>query len=105
MCAAVAAAVGTLVAVAVGTLVAVAVGTLVAALWNVTSDGLSLIFVFVESVLLRLVLALIVLHLFDFHFRRHNLNIANIQTSPNKTVYNILFLFISLFVGLGLNKK
>lgn len=85
--------------------VAVAVGTLVAALWNVTSDGLSLIFVFVESVLLRLVLVLIVLHLFDFHFRRHNLNIANIQTSPNKTVYNILFLFISLFVGLGLNKK
>ena len=90
--------------------VAVAVGTLVAALWNVTSDGLSLIFVFVESVLLRrvvalVVLALIVLDLFDYHFHRRNLNIANIQTSPNKTVYNILFLFISLFVGLGLNKK
>jgi hypothetical protein len=100
MCAAVAVAVASVA-------VAVAVGTLVAALWNVMSDGLSLIFVFVESVLLRLVLALslIVLHLFDFHFRRHNLNIANIQTSPNKTVYNILFLFISLFVGLGLNKK
>ena len=64
------------------------------------SDDLSLIFVFVESVLLRLVvvLALFVLKLFDFHFRRRNLNIANIQTSPNKTVYNILFLFILLFI-------
>jgi hypothetical protein len=27
---------------------------------------------------------------------RHNLNIANIQTSPNKNVYNILFSFILL---------
>jgi hypothetical protein len=29
----------------------------------------------------------------------HNLNIANIQTSPNKKVDNILFLFILLFMG------
>jgi hypothetical protein len=74
---------------------------------NVKSDDLSLIFVFVEWVLLRLVLALIVLNLFDYHFHRRNLNIANIQTSPNKTVYNILFLFILLFIGWSfvLNKK
>jgi hypothetical protein len=32
------------------------------------------------------------------HPRPHNLNIANIQTSPNKKVDNILFSFILLFV-------
>jgi hypothetical protein len=62
------------------------------------SVGLFLIFVLVDSYPIAW-LALVLTQpffLLAVHRRRHNLNIANIQTSPNKKVDNILFLFILL---------
>jgi hypothetical protein len=53
----------------------------------------SLMFVFVEPLLT------VYLEPRAFHLHRHNLNIANIQTSPNKNVYNILFSFILLLLN------
>ena len=79
----------------------------VATVWIARCVGLSLIFVLVALiVLIGLVALILLLHLIarrvypfvslavDPHL--HNLNIANIQTSPNKKVDNILFSFILL---------
>jgi hypothetical protein len=55
-----------------------------------TFSDSSLMFVFVEPLLTVWL---------EPRAHRHNLNIANIQTSPNKNVYNILFLFILLLLN------
>lgn len=90
--------------------VAMDAAIVVATVWIARCVGLSLIFVLVALivliVLIGLVALILLLHLIarrvypfvslavDPHL--HNLNIANIQTSPNKKVDNILFSFILL---------